>query len=158
MSGLAVPRSIDRSLEKNLPKPNMKQKSRARGGPRGGLATIRKARQCMNPTPAKQGKMPLRAVSVACSMRSKTGEDEAVRRIRCDKVLSLFPPRSDMPIDPATVRRIARLARLSVDDAHVDAVAGELDRVLHMAGALQKADLDGVEPLAHPHEQALALR
>ena len=63
-----------------------------------------------------------------------------------------------MSIDHATVRRIARLARLAVDDAHVDAVAGELDGVLNMADALQKADLDGVEPLAHPHEQALALR
>ena len=63
-----------------------------------------------------------------------------------------------MSIDHATVRRIARLARLSVDDAHVASVAAELDGVLGMAGALQKADLDGVEPLAHPHEQALALR
>jgi aspartyl-tRNA(Asn)/glutamyl-tRNA(Gln) amidotransferase subunit C len=91
-------------------------------------------------------------------MRLKNGEDEAVWRLRCDKVLSSFPMLSDMSIDHATVRRIARLARLEVDDAHVDAVAGELDGVLHMAGALQKADLDGVEPLAHPHEQALALR
>ncbi len=63
-----------------------------------------------------------------------------------------------MPIDHATVRRIARLARLAVDDAHVDAVAAELDGVLRMADSLQKADLDGVEPLAHPHEQRLALR
>src|SRR5579864_8906633 len=91
-------------------------------------------------------------------MHGKNGEDEAVERPRCDKVLSSFPILSDMPIDHATVRRIARLARLAVDDAHVDAVAGELDGVLRMADALQKADLDGVEPLAHPHEQALALR
>ena len=63
-----------------------------------------------------------------------------------------------MSIDHATVRRIARLARLAVDDAHIDSVAAELDGVLAMAGALQRADLDGVEPLAHPHELALALR
>jgi aspartyl-tRNA(Asn)/glutamyl-tRNA(Gln) amidotransferase subunit C len=63
-----------------------------------------------------------------------------------------------MSIDAATVHRIAHLARLSVDDAQAASVAAELDGVLHMVGALQKADLDGVEPLAHPHEQALALR
>ncbi|HEX4481214.1 MAG TPA: Asp-tRNA(Asn)/Glu-tRNA(Gln) amidotransferase subunit GatC [Rudaea sp.] len=63
-----------------------------------------------------------------------------------------------MSIDAATVRCIAHLARLSVDDAQVASVAAELDGVLRTVGALQKADLDGVEPLAHPHEPALALR
>ena len=63
-----------------------------------------------------------------------------------------------MSIDHATVRRIARLARLSVDDTAMENVADELDRVLQLAGELAKADVDGVEPLAHPHEQALALR
>ncbi len=63
-----------------------------------------------------------------------------------------------MSIDAATVRRIARLARLSVDDAQIASVADELDAVLQTAGALQKADLDRVEPLAHPHEHTLALR
>jgi aspartyl-tRNA(Asn)/glutamyl-tRNA(Gln) amidotransferase subunit C len=91
-------------------------------------------------------------------MRGENGEDEAVERPWCDKVPSSFPTLSDMPIDHATVRRIARLARLAVDDAHVDAVAAELAGVLHMADALRQANLDGVEPLAHPHEQALALR
>ncbi len=63
-----------------------------------------------------------------------------------------------MSIDHATVRRIARLARLSVDDAHLENLAGELDGVLQLAGELAKANLDGVEPLSHPHDQTLALR
>jgi aspartyl-tRNA(Asn)/glutamyl-tRNA(Gln) amidotransferase subunit C len=63
-----------------------------------------------------------------------------------------------MSIDHVTVRRIARLARLSVDEAHVASVAAELDGVLQMADALRQANLDGVDPLAHPHEHALALR
>jgi aspartyl-tRNA(Asn)/glutamyl-tRNA(Gln) amidotransferase subunit C len=112
----------------------------------------------MNQACLKQGKLPLKAQSGARIMRLENGEDEAVGRLACDKVLSSFPMFSDMSIDHATVRRIARLARLAVDDAHVDAVAAELDGVLRTADALQKADLDGVEPLAHPHEQALALR
>ena len=63
-----------------------------------------------------------------------------------------------MSIDHATVRRIARLARLSVDDAHLEKLAGELDGVLQLAGELAQADIEGIEPMAHPHEQALAMR
>jgi aspartyl-tRNA(Asn)/glutamyl-tRNA(Gln) amidotransferase subunit C len=63
-----------------------------------------------------------------------------------------------MSIDHATVRRIARLARLSVDDAHLENLAGELNGVLQLAGELTKANVDGIEPLAHPHDQALAMR
>ena len=63
-----------------------------------------------------------------------------------------------MSIDLATVRRIARLARLSVDDAHVENLADDLDRVLQLAGELAKVDVEGVGPLAHPHAQALAMR
>lgn len=63
-----------------------------------------------------------------------------------------------MSIDHATVRRIARLARLSVDDAQLENVARELDGVLALAGQLSSAALAGVEPMAHPHEPTLALR
>jgi aspartyl-tRNA(Asn)/glutamyl-tRNA(Gln) amidotransferase subunit C len=63
-----------------------------------------------------------------------------------------------MSIDHATVRRIARLARLSVADAQLENVARELDGVLALAAQLGGAALHGIEPMAHPHEQALALR
>jgi aspartyl-tRNA(Asn)/glutamyl-tRNA(Gln) amidotransferase subunit C len=60
-----------------------------------------------------------------------------------------------MRIDPAIVRRIARLARLSIADGDLARVAGELTRVLDLADQLADAPLAGVEPMAHP--QALAL-
>lgn len=63
-----------------------------------------------------------------------------------------------MSIDHATVRRIARLARLSVADADIAHVADELNRVLGLADQLAGADVSGVEPMAHPHEQTLAWR
>ena len=63
-----------------------------------------------------------------------------------------------MSIDHATVRRIARLARLSVDDAQLENVATELTGVLQLADELAKADVDGVEPMAHPHELPLTMR
>ena len=63
-----------------------------------------------------------------------------------------------MSIDHTTVRRIARLARLAVDEAHVPQLAQELQRVLHLADELGAADITGVAPMAHPHEQALVWR
>jgi len=63
-----------------------------------------------------------------------------------------------MSIDRATVSRIARLARLAIGDGELDSTAAELGRVLDLAGQLAAADTDGIEPMAHPHEQALLWR
>jgi len=63
-----------------------------------------------------------------------------------------------MSIDPASVRHIARLARIAITDAEVAPLAQELSRVLDLADQLGAADISNVTPLAHPHEQALAWR
>ena len=63
-----------------------------------------------------------------------------------------------MSIDHTTVRHIARLARLAVDDAQLAPLAAELQRVLQLADELSAASIDGVMPLAHPHDQTLAWR
>lgn len=63
-----------------------------------------------------------------------------------------------MSIDSATVRHIARLARLAIGDAELPAVAADLSRVLELADKLAAANIAGVEPMAHPHEQALLWR
>ena len=63
-----------------------------------------------------------------------------------------------MSIDHATVRRIAHLARLAVDDAQLPQLAIELSGVLDLADQLNAADIAGVEPMAHPHDQTLAWR
>ena len=63
-----------------------------------------------------------------------------------------------MQIDHATVRHIARLARLAVDDAAAPALAGELARVLELADHLAGVELAGIEPMAHPHAQTLVWR
>jgi aspartyl-tRNA(Asn)/glutamyl-tRNA(Gln) amidotransferase subunit C len=63
-----------------------------------------------------------------------------------------------MSVDDDTVRHIARLARLAIGDADLAGVAVELSRVLELADALKSADVGGVEPMAHPHEQVLAWR
>lgn len=63
-----------------------------------------------------------------------------------------------MSIDHATVRRIARLARLAVAESAIEHLAGELNGVLGLADQLAAADVAGVEPMAHPYAQALAWR
>lgn len=63
-----------------------------------------------------------------------------------------------MPIDTATVARIARLARLPMPAQDAAQTAVELARVLDLAGQLANAPLDGVEPMAHPYAQTLAWR
>ncbi len=63
-----------------------------------------------------------------------------------------------MSIDSAAVRHIARLARIAVTDDEVAPLSAELGRVLELADQLAAAQIDGVAPLAHPHEQALSWR
>jgi len=63
-----------------------------------------------------------------------------------------------MAIDSTTVRHIARLARLAIAEGELATVAVELGRLLELADRLAAADVAGIEPLAHPHDQALAWR
>lgn len=63
-----------------------------------------------------------------------------------------------MNLDHATVRHIARLARLAVPDDQLDPVSRELARVLDLFDELQAANVDGLEPLAHPLDQVATLR
>ncbi|MBS0590450.1 MAG: Asp-tRNA(Asn)/Glu-tRNA(Gln) amidotransferase subunit GatC [Proteobacteria bacterium] len=63
-----------------------------------------------------------------------------------------------MSIDAATVRHIARLARLAVGENALASIAGELNGVLALADQLAAAQVDGIAPLAHPHDQTLHWR
>ncbi len=46
------------------------------------------------------------------------------------------------------VLRVARLARLTLDEAEIQAFADQLGQVLQYVEVLQQADTEGVEPLA----------
>ena len=52
-----------------------------------------------------------------------------------------------MSVDAATVRRIARLARIAVTDEDVTKLEGELNTILHFVEQLDEVDTDGVEPM-----------
>jgi aspartyl-tRNA(Asn)/glutamyl-tRNA(Gln) amidotransferase subunit C len=52
-----------------------------------------------------------------------------------------------MSVDQATVRRIARLARIAVSDGDVPHLQGELNAILGFVELLDEVDVAGVEPM-----------
>jgi aspartyl-tRNA(Asn)/glutamyl-tRNA(Gln) amidotransferase subunit C len=63
-----------------------------------------------------------------------------------------------MSVDTATVRHIARLARLKMSDAEVEAMVPELNNILGWVEQLGEVNTDGVEPLTAVIDQPLRLR
>jgi aspartyl-tRNA(Asn)/glutamyl-tRNA(Gln) amidotransferase subunit C len=63
-----------------------------------------------------------------------------------------------MALDPATVRRIATLARIRMDDAEVTTLAGELNTIFGWIEQLNEVDIAGVDPLAGGAHMALKMR
>ena len=63
-----------------------------------------------------------------------------------------------MSVDTATVRHIAKLARLAMSDAEVEALVPELNNILGWVEQLGEVNTDGVEPLTAVIEQKLRLR
>lgn len=52
-----------------------------------------------------------------------------------------------MSIDVETARRVARLARIQVDEGDLPALAGELSNILGFMEQLNEVDVAGVEPM-----------
>jgi aspartyl-tRNA(Asn)/glutamyl-tRNA(Gln) amidotransferase subunit C len=53
------------------------------------------------------------------------------------------------PVTPESVRHIAKLSRLALDEAHVAKYAGQLGSILGYVDKIKSADVEGVEPMAH---------
>ena len=63
-----------------------------------------------------------------------------------------------MSLDPAAVRRIAKLARIHVDDTEVPMLQAQLNGILGWIEQLNEVDVEGVEPLTGIGNRALAMR
>jgi aspartyl-tRNA(Asn)/glutamyl-tRNA(Gln) amidotransferase subunit C len=63
-----------------------------------------------------------------------------------------------MSLDAATVRRIAKLARIRVPEAELAAMGGELSGILAWIEQLNEVNIEGVEPLTGAANMALRLR
>jgi aspartyl-tRNA(Asn)/glutamyl-tRNA(Gln) amidotransferase subunit C len=63
-----------------------------------------------------------------------------------------------MSVDNATVRRIARLARVAVADDEVEHLKGELNAMLAFVEQLSEVDIAGVEPMTSVMPMAMRQR
>lgn len=63
-----------------------------------------------------------------------------------------------MSIDQATVRRVAQLARITLAEAEVAHLQGEINAVLSFVAELDAVDVAGVEPMTSVLPMALKRR
>jgi len=63
-----------------------------------------------------------------------------------------------MTISSDTIREMAQLARLRVDDGEIDDLTRRFSAILDLFDALQAVDVTGVEPLSNPFDAAQPLR
>jgi aspartyl-tRNA(Asn)/glutamyl-tRNA(Gln) amidotransferase subunit C len=63
-----------------------------------------------------------------------------------------------MSIDAATVRRVAKLARLAEPEGRLEPLARELSSILHWIEQLNEVDVEGVEPMTSAVAATLPLR
>jgi len=83
-------------------------------------------------------------------------------RLKHTGAAGMVPPRNRiaraMALEPATIRRIATLARIHVDDSELAGLAAELNGILGWIEQLNEVDVDGVEPLTGAAQMALKMR
>lgn len=56
------------------------------------------------------------------------------------------------------VSRIARLARIALQEDELDQIAEQLDTIVDAVSKVQRVDTDGVEPMSHPHSIDAGMR
>jgi aspartyl-tRNA(Asn)/glutamyl-tRNA(Gln) amidotransferase subunit C len=63
-----------------------------------------------------------------------------------------------MAVDAATVRKVARLARIAVPDDALEPMAQEINGIMQWIEQLNEVDTDGVEPMTSAVAMTLPLR
>ncbi len=63
-----------------------------------------------------------------------------------------------MSVDKDTVRRIARLARLKLEEERVEPMVQELNGILAWVEQLKEVDVEGVQPMTSVVAQRLKMR
>jgi aspartyl-tRNA(Asn)/glutamyl-tRNA(Gln) amidotransferase subunit C len=61
-------------------------------------------------------------------------------------------------MDVATVRHVARLARIALEGDELEAQSGHFDRLLELVSVIQDVELDLVVPMHHPLDLQQPLR
>jgi len=56
------------------------------------------------------------------------------------------------------VSRIARLARIALNEEELDQIAQQLDTIIDAVSKVQQVDTEGVTPMSHPHSIEAGMR
>ena len=63
-----------------------------------------------------------------------------------------------MSVDIETVKRVAKLARIAVDDYEASRLQGDLNAILGFVEQLNEVDVEGVEPMTSVVEMSMKQR
>ena len=63
-----------------------------------------------------------------------------------------------MALDPSTIRRIANLARIRVEDDQIEPLSRELNGILGWIEQLNEVNVEGVEPLTGGAQMSMKMR
>jgi len=63
-----------------------------------------------------------------------------------------------MPLSTQDVRDIAKLAKLQINQDELDRYKQDLSRILEFVEQMNQADVDNIEPMAHPQDMMQSLR
>jgi len=63
-----------------------------------------------------------------------------------------------MSVDIDTVKRVAHLARIAVNDEEAEKMTGELNAILGFVEQLNEVDIDGIEPMTSVVEMSMKKR
>jgi aspartyl-tRNA(Asn)/glutamyl-tRNA(Gln) amidotransferase subunit C len=63
-----------------------------------------------------------------------------------------------MSIDAATVRRIAHLARIKVEDGEIEHLQNEINSILGFVEQLKEVNVEGIEPMTSVTPMKLPMR
>ncbi|MEM8839357.1 MAG: Asp-tRNA(Asn)/Glu-tRNA(Gln) amidotransferase subunit GatC [Pseudomonadota bacterium] len=63
-----------------------------------------------------------------------------------------------MSVDTETVKRVAKLARIAIDDTQAETMKGELNQILDWVEQLNEVDVEGVEPMTSVVAQTMRMR
>jgi aspartyl-tRNA(Asn)/glutamyl-tRNA(Gln) amidotransferase subunit C len=61
-------------------------------------------------------------------------------------------------MDTPTVKKIAHLARLQIDDAQLDHYAQDIGNILELMNQFENVNTDNITPMAHPLDLTQRLR
>ena len=63
-----------------------------------------------------------------------------------------------MAIDRSDIEKIAKLARLNINEDEITEVTDSISNILSLVDKMQSADTTGIEPMAHPMDAVQRLR